>query len=119
MHFFDNQTIHSQIADYIRSNIFGGRYKPNEKLPTIRDMAHHCRVNPNTVVKAYEMLEAEDLIYTESTNGKFVINDNDLIQREKFKFINSKLKSFLNTIDNCNISKEDLIGIIRGEKNES
>lgn len=75
MEFKSNQTIASQIADFVKREIFSGRYEPGQKVPPIREFAAFCCVNPNTVVKVYAQLEAERLIYTDSTLGKFVNPD--------------------------------------------
>lgn len=69
MEFKSNQTIASQIADFVKREIFSGRYEPGQKVPPIREFAAFCCVNPNTVVKVYAQLEAERLIYTDSTLG--------------------------------------------------
>lgn len=66
------QSIFLQIADQIRDAILVGRYKPGEKIPSVREMAANLEVNPNTVVKAYEQLIAGGLIASQLGVGFFV-----------------------------------------------
>lgn len=118
MQFKDNQTLHSQIALYLRNQIFGGIYKPGDKLPPIRDFALSCRVNPNTIVKVYNELETDGLIFTERTNGKYVTTDQAFIQEEKTKFIREKTKAFIHSIKDSNFDINKVIAMIKEMKDE-
>ena len=53
------------------------------------------KVNPNTVQKSLVELENEKLIYTESTNGKFVTSDEKLIEKEKDKLAKEKINNYM------------------------
>ena len=64
MNFKSNETIWSQIIEYVKKKIFSGAFACGQRLPAIRDFAVTCRVNPNTVVRVYAQLEEEGLIYT-------------------------------------------------------
>ena len=75
MDFDANKPIYLQIIDEIKSRIVSARYAPGEKLPSVRDFAAELSVNPNTMQRALAQLEAEGLIYTERTNGRFVSKD--------------------------------------------
>ncbi len=49
-----------------------GVLQPGEKLPSVRSLAGQLGVNPNTVQKAYQMLEAQGVIYSVSGKGSFL-----------------------------------------------
>lgn len=66
--------------------MFAGDLKPGDKLPSVRDFALQFKVNPNTIQKALGELESEQLIYTERTNGKFITNDQQLIERSRHQY---------------------------------
>ena len=68
-----------QLAKKIKIDVFARRLKPGDKLPAVRDFALTYRVNPNTIQKSLNLLESEQLIYTERTNGKFVTTNKELI----------------------------------------
>ncbi len=64
--------IFRQIAEELRSAIAAGVYQPQEALPSLRVLAQDVRVNPNTVQRAYELLEREGVVYARKGMGIFV-----------------------------------------------
>jgi len=64
--------IYLQIADWIRSAVAAGLYRPGEALPSLRALAIEIRVNANTVQRAYGQLEREGLVYSQRGKGLFV-----------------------------------------------
>ena len=84
---FDNNIpIYIQLVEHLKIFIISGEIKTGEKLPSVRDFALKLKVNPNTMQKALIELEELKLIYTERTNGKFVTNDQDLIDDYKKQY---------------------------------
>jgi GntR family transcriptional regulator len=65
---------HRQIVDQIRYGIASDRLMPGEQLPTVRELAVHLSVNPNTVRKAYSELEILGILDTQQGTGTFVSN---------------------------------------------
>jgi GntR family transcriptional regulator len=65
---------HRQIVDQIRYGIASDRLMPGEQLPTVRELAVHLQVNPNTVRKAYSELEILGILDTQQGTGTFVGN---------------------------------------------
>ncbi|MGD8500819.1 MAG: GntR family transcriptional regulator, partial [Phycisphaerales bacterium] len=62
---------HRQIVDQIRYGIASDRLMPGEQLPTVRELAVHLQVNPNTVRKAYSELEILGILDTQQGTGTF------------------------------------------------
>ena len=65
---------HRQIVDQIKYGIASERLLPGEQLPTIRGLAVHLQVNPNTARKAYTELEILGILDTQQVTGTFVSN---------------------------------------------
>ena len=63
---------HRQIVDQIKYGIASGRLLPGEQLPTVRELAVHLQVNPNTVRKGYSELEILGILNTQQGTGTFV-----------------------------------------------
>jgi GntR family transcriptional regulator len=63
---------HRQIVDQIRYGIASDRLLPGEQLPTVRELAVHLQVNPNTIRKAYSELEILGILDTQQGTGTFV-----------------------------------------------
>ena len=67
------------------------------------------KVNPNTIQKALSELEEEKLIFTESTNGKFVTNDEVLIENIKKQLAKEKVSNYLNSMKSIGISFDEAV----------
>ena len=63
---------HRQIVDQIKYGIASERLLPGEQLPTVRELAVHLQINPNTVRKAYSELEILGILNTQQGTGTFV-----------------------------------------------
>jgi len=66
------KAIYTQIIDNFKRLIISGILQPDEKVPSIRDLAQAITVNPNTVQKAYRELESQGYIYTVLGQGSFI-----------------------------------------------
>ena len=88
--------IYLQLAKNIKVEIIAGRIQPGSKLPSVRDFALQFKVNPNTVQRALNELENEQLIYTERTNGKYITDDNRLIAHHRKKYAEELTKEYKN-----------------------
>jgi GntR family transcriptional regulator len=84
----DSQPIYRQIRDRVVAMILDGLLKEGDPLPSVRNVATESRVNPLTVLKAYQQLEAEGLVEKRRGLGMFVeAGARDLLltgEREKF-----------------------------------
>jgi GntR family transcriptional regulator len=72
MEFKDNEPIYLQIANNVTESILLGKLKPEEKIPSVRDLAVEMQVNPNTIIRTYEFLQSKEIIYTKRGLGFFV-----------------------------------------------
>ncbi len=75
-----------QLCEKICAAIATGGFEPHDRLMSVRDVAVQAGVNPNTVQKAFEMLEQESLIYSIRGSGWYVSNASDLA-KEKLKTV--------------------------------
>ncbi len=117
---FDNERpIYIQLVELIRTGIVSGKFQKGQKLPSVRELALAMKVNPNTMQKALAELENEKLIYTERTNGKYVTEDERLIEKVKKELAGEKVNSYLNSMNDIGISYEEAIKYLQelGGKN--
>lgn len=68
----DARPIYVQIIDEVRRARVLGTIRPEEPLPSVRQLAAELRVNPNTVSQAYRELEREGLVYVRRGQGTFL-----------------------------------------------
>ena len=86
--FDSNIPIYIQVMDYIKKEIVSGRLKPGDKVDSVRDLAMRFGVNPNTVQRSLAELEREGLLKSERTVGRFLSENEELINltREQMAF---------------------------------
>ena len=107
---FDNERpIYVQLVEKLRIEIVSGKLKLGERIPSVRELALTTRVNPNTMQKALSELENEGLIYTERTNGKFVTDNKELIEKLKRKLAEEKVNNYIKDMKNIGITYEQSI----------
>jgi DNA-binding transcriptional regulator YhcF (GntR family) len=72
MQFRESQAIYLQIADYVCEKILLKEWKPDERIPSVRELAIQLEVNPNTVMRTFEFLQQQEIIYNQRGIGYFV-----------------------------------------------
>ena len=112
--FENNIPIYIQLLEYMKIYLISGVFKSGEKLPSVREFATTFKVNPNTMQKALAELEDMNLIYTERTNGKFVTNDKELIERLKDEYAITLAKSYFQGMKKIGLGKADSIRYLEG-----
>ena len=107
---FDNERpIYMQLVEKLRIEIVSGKLKTGERLPSVRELALTARVNPNTMQKALVELENEGLVYTERTNGKFVTDNEELIEGIRKKLAEEKVNKYLRDMKNIGINYQEAV----------
>lgn len=71
LNFRDSRPIYEQIMENLRKLIVSGAIAPEERLPSVRELATKLAINPNTIQRAYRELESEGYIYTVPGKGSF------------------------------------------------
>ena len=89
MDFHAEKPIFLQIADTICDRILSGQLKGDERIPSVREYGAEIGVNPNTMMRSYEKLTAEGIIYNKRGIGYFVSPD------AKKEILNVQRKEFL------------------------
>ena len=72
MEFRDNKAIYLQIAEYVCEHILLEKWKVDEKVPSVRELAVELEVNPNTVMRTYDLLQNKNIINNKRGVGFFV-----------------------------------------------
>ena len=76
-----SRPIYAQLVERLKAKILAGTYPPGGHLDSVRDLAAAAGVNPNTMQRALAQLEAEGLVRTERTAGRYVTEDTALIEQ--------------------------------------
>ncbi len=100
MEFKEKQAIYLQIADYVCDRILFGNLKTNERVLSVRELAVQLEVNPNTVMRTYDLLLKQNILNNKRGIGFFV--DNEAVNRikdfRKQRFMEEELPVFLKNI---------------------
>ena len=72
MDFRKQKPIYLQIADWLMEQVLGGQLKTDDRVPSVRDVATRMGVNPNTVVRSFDQLQQDEIIYQRRGQGYFV-----------------------------------------------
>lgn len=72
MQFRESQAIYLQIADYVCEKILLKEWKTDERIPSVRELAIQLEVNPNTVMRTFDFLQQQEIIYNQRGIGYFV-----------------------------------------------
>lgn len=105
--------IYRQIANQIRYMVASGLLQPEEELPPIRNLAAQLRVTPNTIVRAYDELEAAGVIHKKRGSGSFVAQGRSrLANREKRRILEQRIDGLLAEAHQLNVKTADLFKLI-------
>ncbi len=110
MNFNNDKAIYLQLADYFFKEILKKNFKANDRIQSVRDVALEIEVNPNTVLRTYQYLQDQNIIYNKRGIGYFISEDAYSITYDKVKqvFVNQTLKECFSTMKLLNISVEEL-----------
>jgi GntR family transcriptional regulator len=72
MEFSQSQAIYLQIADFVCEKILLKEWPPEQRIPSVRELAIQLEVNPNTVMRTFEFLQQKEIIFNQRGIGFFV-----------------------------------------------
>ena len=114
--FSADRPVYIQISERIKRLVLSGEYKPGEQIPSVRQLALEAAVNPNTIQHAFTELESNGLIISKNTVGRFVTNDEAIIEECRNDLAKSIAKDFIKNMSHLSITPEQAIKIIEEEK---
>lgn len=101
--------IYEQIVQEIERLVALDILKPEEQIPSIREMAATLGINPNTVKKAYSILEQRGVIVTLSTKGTFVTLKTEKVLNKKIEEKIAEIKKQIKEIEKYGLTKKKII----------
>lgn len=116
--FVNDRSIYIQLVEQIQSRIATGIYSPGSRLASVRELAAEAEVNPNTMQRALAELERKGLVHSRRTSGRFVTDDEGRIAEMKRETAKDTVRDFLNQMAHLGFDQEEIIRLIREEKEE-
>ncbi len=112
--------IYEQIVNSFKQMTMSGILSPDEKLPSVRDLSQELTINPNTIQKAYQELERQNIIYTKRGQGSFVNPNIQAINKEeKMEDLIEEIKRIVIESMYLGISKEEFLKLITSAYEDS
>ncbi len=105
--------IYEQIVKAIENMVAIGVLKPNEQISSIRELALSLSINPNTVKKAYDILENKNIIVSKSTKGTFITSDINKAKEEKISFLTNEIKEKIKELEALGLTKDKIFEILK------
>jgi DNA-binding transcriptional regulator YhcF (GntR family) len=123
MRFDETKPIYLQIIELIFDLILQKKWKEEERIPSIRELAFDLEVNPNTVAKAFSECLDLGVIYNKRGIGYFLSKDsyNKILKIKKEEFIKNEIPDIIKKMKILSITVDELISFINEEnlKNNS
>ena len=108
-----DKPLYEQITAQIKNLILNGALKEGDALPSMRILAKELRISVITTKRAYEELEREGFIVTQSGKGSYVAARNvELIREENYRRIEQQLLTAVNLARLSEISLDEMIEIL-------
>lgn len=121
--FKEDRPIYSQLIELIKLGIVSGEWKAGDKLPSVRDLAEEAGVNPNTMQRALADLEKEGLVYSKRTSGRFITEDNSMVDSVRKAIAAENINNFIESMKKLGFTPEQTLEAFKtavegSEKNE-
>ena len=110
MDFRKQKPIYLQIADTLTEQVLAGQLTPDDRMPSVRDVAGQMGVNPNTVMRTFDYLQQEEIIYQRRGVGYFVCPDarERVLTLQRHEFLEEELPLIRQKMQLLGISVEEL-----------
>ena len=112
--FPSNQPIYTQLIEQLTLAILSGEYPTGGKLPAVRELAAEAGVNPNTMQRALAQLEQTGLLYPRRTSGRFVTEDETVIQEARLNLARERAEEFLRAMAQLGYDRQAALQLLRG-----
>lgn len=110
--FDNNLPIYLQIMNYMKKEIVVGQLKAGDKIPAVRELALELQINPNTVQRALQELERENIVETKRGLGRYVTSEESRIMEIKKEMASELLGHFIQGMQELGFANKDIITIV-------
>ncbi|KAA5806040.1 GntR family transcriptional regulator [Thermoanaerobacterium thermosaccharolyticum] len=110
--FNEKMPIYIQIMDMIKRDIVTKKLNGGDKLPSVREMAESLKVNPNTVQRAYQELERENVTYTQRGMGTFITENTEKLASLKREMAKEIVESFVTGMRSLGFNSSEILEIV-------
>ena len=109
-----DRPIYQQLVEKLTAQIVCGQLAAGEKVPPVRELAAQAGGNPNTMQRALAQLAQTGLLYTRRTSGRFVTEDETVIQEARLNLARERAEEFLRAMAQLGYDRQAALQLLRG-----
>ena len=109
-----DRPVYLQLIEQLELAIAAGEYPAAARLPAVRELAAQAAVNPNTMQRALQELEARGLLVTQRTAGRSVTGDGSKIAGLRRRLAEAEAARFLQRMGRLGCTPAEALGFLRG-----
>ena len=109
----DGIPIYSQIISHLKRGMVAGTVRHGDELPSRRVLSALLGVNPNTVQKAYRLLEEEGLIQSHSGAKSYVVLSADVLKRVRDELLESEISAMIRAMQQMGLSEQEAVFLLK------
>lgn len=111
-HMEDGSPIYLQIVSFVQRGIVAGTIADGDEMPSRRVLSALIGVNPNTIQKAYRLLEEEGIIESRSGAKSYVTINDSSIKRIRTALLSKETQALIQSMKQMGISKEEAVSLL-------
>lgn len=112
MNLNNKEPVYIQIANYIKKQIITGFAKTGDELPSRRELAAMLGINPNTVQKAYKLMEDEGYVRTIGNSGSIIFLDENILSSIENELTKGLVSEFVKSAKEINMAFKQIVDLI-------
>ncbi|GIP16557.1 GntR family transcriptional regulator [Paenibacillus montaniterrae] len=112
LHLNNKDPVYMQLASYVKRQILLGHAAAGDRLPSRREIATQLNINPNTVQKAFKLMEDEGYVRTSSTQGSIIYIDDTICAKIEDELMKGLIREFIGSAKEVNLSFKKVVELI-------
>lgn len=109
------EPVYVQINEFVKRQIFLGRAKKGDPLPSRRELATQLKINPNTAQKAFRVLEEAGLVLTPKNTVSILYFDEDMLMEIQRQMTADLVGEFVKRLKENRLSLQEVMGLLEKE----
>ncbi len=101
------------LAREICQMIVRQEIKSGDKLPAVRELAKQKKINPNTVQKAYQLLEEQQIVFAIERSGKYVTKNEEKLKKLRQEILEDEINKFCLIMESFDFKSEEIINKLK------
>lgn len=112
--------LYLQIVQSVKNDVISGSLQANDKLPSVRELSAELIINPNTIHKAFRMLEQEGFIYSLPGKGNYIMELKNAKVKEQQEQALKEIAASVERAYRLGVSRDEICSYLeRVQKEES